>query len=347
MKIRNTFGATSCLLLLASCAATSPAEFAAAPTQSSEATAASYERDRAAILAMAGEYRVSFRFAETVALRSDYSLKEPQRSGGTELVIVLENYPRRIVLQHILVMGDKPEVVKHWRQDWSYEQASLWEFRGERRWARRDVPRARVRGTWTQEVFEVDESPRYASYGRWVHSGRTSTWTSQDTWRPLPRREHTKRSDYDVLVGINRHIVTPSGWVHEQDNSKLDLKRDPAEPFIAKETGLNTYLRIGDHDFDAGRDYWRLTAPFWESVRAAWAARLNGAQQLMIATDVAGKPLMESMFNLADASDQPLTERQQQARGLIDQATQDTLSSMREAGLRAQPALALAPPNTK
>jgi len=40
-----------------------------------------------------------------------------------------------------------------------------------------------------------------------------STWHSENTWWPLPRREFSVRNDYNVLSGSNRHTITPTGWV--------------------------------------------------------------------------------------------------------------------------------------
>src|SRR5690606_22636668 len=77
-------------------------------------------RDHAAILAMAGEYRVRFNFDETLPLAPDYEMKPSKRSGATEWITVVEQRSDFISLQHILVMGDEHTVVKHWRQDWQY-----------------------------------------------------------------------------------------------------------------------------------------------------------------------------------------------------------------------------------
>ena len=77
----------------------------------------------------------------------------------------------------------------------------------------RAVPRAERRGAWSQTVYQVDDSPRYGSLGRWVHSDEASIWEGGDAWRPLPRREHSVRSDYQVLAGRNRHTILPTGWV--------------------------------------------------------------------------------------------------------------------------------------
>ena len=62
------------------------------------------ERDRRAILAMAGDYRTSFDFIETVGFTEGYQPKAPYQSWGTERVYVVANEPEFVSLQHIIVM---------------------------------------------------------------------------------------------------------------------------------------------------------------------------------------------------------------------------------------------------
>ena len=290
-------------LALTACAATpSPSITQATPAPAQTRDTAAFERDRAAILAMAGDFRVDFDFRETVALAPNYKLHEPHHSGATEWVNVIEDRGDFIALQHILVMGDDDErhVIKHWRQDWQYEPAQVIAFRGEERWERVDANAGA--GTWSQSVYHVDDSPRYAGVGRWRHDGAIATWTSEATWRPLPRREYTTRSDYQVLDVVNRHIVTPAGWVHEQDNTKRILAADGSTTPLAKELGVNTYTRISDYDFTAGREYWQRTAPFWAEVRAAWNQRLHeGPATLALHETVDEDAMFERMFVLANA----------------------------------------------
>jgi hypothetical protein len=291
------------------------------PQRAAASTPTPPERDRAAILAMAGEYKVSFEFTESVALRAGYETKPVKRSGGTELVVVVEDSPARIVLQHLLLDPRDNTVIKHWRQDWTWQDRELLEFRGDRRWQRRKLSPQSAKGRWTQSVYEVDDSPRYAATGRWQHRGDTSEWVSEETWRPLPRREHTTRDDYDVLVGINRHIITPWGWVHAQDNTKLDLRRNAAEPLIAREIGINTYRRISDVDFSAARAYWQRTSSYWAAVRNDWERRLRGSSSVVVELDVGGVPVMNSLLELADDASRPVEERTRQAIAVIDGAT--------------------------
>ena len=52
-------------------------------------------KDRLAILSMAGEYRVSFEFIETFGSKNNYKLDNPYQSWGTEMVIVLNDEPKR------------------------------------------------------------------------------------------------------------------------------------------------------------------------------------------------------------------------------------------------------------
>jgi hypothetical protein len=240
------------------------------------------ERDRRAILAMAGPYRVSFDFLEVV--RFDPALKPdaPYQSWGTEYVFVAEEREDFIALQHILVMrmqldGGKlsePMVVRHWRQEWRYQPETVLAYDGANTWSRRPIGAERRRGAWAQSVSQVDDSPRYAALGRWEHDGSFSTWISDETWRPLPRREFSVRRDYQVLVGTNRHTITPNGWLQEENNLKLVLdesgKARAALPYLAREYGVARYERIRDYDFGAGEKYFARTEPFWAEVRAAW-----------------------------------------------------------------------------
>ncbi|UXI67573.1 DUF6607 family protein [Tahibacter amnicola] len=268
------------------------------PVPPVDATSA-FECDRRSILAMAGEFRVTFAFDESQALAPGYVPHAAQRSGGTEWVFVVEDQGTSIALQHILVVGPEHTVVKHWRQDWRYQPADILLFRGHDRFERVAVDPDRANGAWSQTVFEVDDAPRYAGIGRWSHANGVDAWTSDFTWRPLPRREYTKRSDYHVLGAINRHTLTPQGWMHEQDNLKLVLADDGSTHALVREVGVNTYSRVDDVDFSAGKAYWERTGEFWRTVRHSWQRAL-AAPASDIVTSLDGKPRFEALFALAE-----------------------------------------------
>ena len=213
------------------------------------APAADIAADRKAILAMQGEYTVDFAFDETVLLQPGYERASAQRTGGDEAVIVVEDAPGRIVLQHILVDAKSGHVTKHWRQDWIHEATSRFDFSAEQTWTVHPVAADASRGAWTQCVYEVSDAPRYCGTGRWTHAGGTSTWTSDSGWRPLPRREYTKRSDYNAVEMVNRHTITPGGWTHEQFNTKVLRKPDGSRVELAREFGFNDYRRTTEIDF--------------------------------------------------------------------------------------------------
>ena len=156
-----------------------------------EAERAKFEQDRKAILAQQGDYRVRFDFIETVGFTADYRVREPDRSGGYEVVRVIEDTGRRIVLQHILVSEHegKPHITKHWRQDWEYEPAKVLVYSDRNAWTWEDVPEKMRRGRWSQTVWQVDDSPRYAGWGQFEEQGGLRRWRSNWTWRPLARRD--------------------------------------------------------------------------------------------------------------------------------------------------------------
>jgi len=294
------------------------------------------ERDRRAILAMAGPYRVSFDFLEV--LRFDPALKPdaPYQSWGTEYVFVAEDRDDFIALQHILVMRvqmedgstSKPIVMRHWRQEWRYQSDALLAFEGANTWTRRPVPAQQRESAWVQSVYQVDDSPRYAARGRWQHNDSHSTWISDETWRPLPRREWSVRKDYHVLVGTNRHTITPDGWVQEENNLKLALDKNGkarAEmPYLAREYGFARYQRIRDYDFSAGEIYFARTEPFWAEVRAAWRELAQHEARFTLKAPVDQGRLFEPFFEYAqNLADGKRLDRDD-ARALIERTLRDS-----------------------
>lgn len=264
--------------------------------------AAAFECDRKSILAMAGEFRVRFAFDETVALAPGYAPHAPQRSGGTERVDVIADTGERISLQHILVLGKDHTVVKHWRQDWQYQPTQVLRFLGNGHFETQALAAADAQGAWSQTVYEVDDAPRYAGVGRWTHADGEDSWAAR-TLRPLPRREYTKRDDYQAISALNRHTITPAGWVHEQENTKLVLDADGGTHALAREIGVNRYTRIHDYDFGAGRDYWNKTAAFWAAVRAQWDRESAANPRFTTSPEPNGEPRVEEFFKLAERAE--------------------------------------------
>ena len=295
-----------------------PVKLMAIPTQSwkslQEDELSKFEKDRRAILAMAGDYRASFDFLETLGFYSEHKAIAPYQSWATEYIFVIEDNTDFISLQHILVMQmqqedgtlSEPYVVKHWRQDWSYEDRHLNVFLGNDTWGRETLKRSDIKGTWSQAVFQVDDSPRYDSVGKWVHVKGYSSWTSTQTWRPLPRREKSIRDDYDVLIGTNRHTITLSGWSHEQDNLKV-VTTSPSERSVGgtlrpnytvrgREIGLNRYERIEEFDFSPAINYWSATKEFWKLIRNKWQEIIASGKTYKLVETTDESFLMGSMM---------------------------------------------------
>ena len=256
-------------------------------------------RDRPSILAMQGEYLVDFAFDETVLLKPGYERGSAQRSGGDEVVIVVQDSPERVVLQHLLVEPKSGHVTKHWRQDWSWEAAQRFEFSADQTFSVRPVPAALSAGAWTQCVYEVSDAPRYCGTGRWTHGDGASSWTSDLSWRPLPRREYTVRGDYNALSVVNRHTITPGGWTHEQFNTKVLRKPDGSVQEVAREFGFNDYQNDTDVDFGPAYRYWEATAGYWARVRAHWDRFLAQAPGVHLKMPLDGMKMIMPLFTQA------------------------------------------------
>lgn len=263
------------------------------------------ERDRQAILAMAGDFRVSFDFIETAGFTRNYQPPRPYFSWGTEHVAVIESRADFVSLQHTLVMyfehpeTNKTEVMtmKHWRQDWTYEDESLHVYLGKNTWEQRNAKR--VEGRWSQAVYQVDDSPRYEVMGRWSHTGGVHTWKSDTASRPLPRREFSARDDYNILAGEHVITITPNGWIHTQQNRKENLPDFGKREVLALEYGVNRYERITEPSLAPASEEWVKVALYWAEVRKKWAEVYALNKRFKIHQKVDGKTLWEHHFSYA------------------------------------------------
>lgn len=232
---------------------------------------ASFQADRADILKMAGEFKVRFDMQESTPWRADYTPIPAKVSGGHEVVRVIEDTGRKISLQHLLVVdaGGTPMVIKHWRQDWTYEPEKLLVYADSGSWTYEAVPERMRKGRWSQTVWQVDDSPRYGGWGQWTTEGGIRRWRSNWTWRPLARRDAIRKPVYNRYLGINRHQPTPTGWIHWQDNTKMGVVEGKLAP-IVQEYVLNTYTRDASFNVKAADDYWAATKGYWAAIRAEW-----------------------------------------------------------------------------
>jgi hypothetical protein len=291
------------------------------------------ERDRRAILALAGDYRVTFDFLEIVTF-SGRARDRPYQSWGTERVYLDQDQSTFVSLVHILEMHivqadgsvSEPLVTKHWREDWRYEPQQIIEFKGREQWQRRRLSRRESAGQWSQTVAQVDESPRYASLGRWEHNADFSTWISASTWRPLPRRELSVHKDYQVLVGTNRVTLTATGSIQEENNLKMVLAQngetESSNPFLSREYGVARYERMRDADFAAADQYYQHTRGFWADVHSAWS-ELYRHNALIVLNSTGAQDLASKLSGYADrlADGRPIEAQAQIIRDSLRAAT--------------------------
>lgn len=223
-----------------------------------------------------------------------------------------------MALQHLLVINDTI-IVKHWREEWVYEHDEILEFQGDRVWTRKSLPAESVKGSWTQTIWEVNDEPRYQGKGQWIHNDEKTYWESTVD-APLPRREYTKRSDYNILRRQNRLILRENGYVHEQDNQKIKREQG-ADRLIVLEKGYNTYYRVEESECAPARKYWKENQLFWTLVRRNWEQILEGVAQVKVEEKVEDKILGEhfsALFNEWKATKMKETELNRRIREVIE-----------------------------
>ena len=256
-------------------------------------------KDREAIKKMCGCFDVTFNFAETFNYSEDknYKPSDVKLSKGLEWAELVTDNKDKISIQHLLIVGPKQRqsIVKHWRQDWLYQNTDFYVYNGDNNWKYVSKPRSEVKKQWTQKVFQVDDSPRYEGSGSWVHVDGKSYWENTTT-APLPRREFSKRSDYNVTLRGNRHEITDFGWAHNQDNKKI-IRKDNVEDFIlAEEKGYNTYVRVTDERCIKAQQWWAKNKSEWELVRSKWNTVFAAKKDLQLRKSVDKKPLFRFLF---------------------------------------------------
>lgn len=269
-----------------------------------------FEQDRTAIKALAGFYRVSFNYAETFSPIKNYEFHGRHRSSAKEIAIIVEEAPKKIVIQHLLVMGGDSMIIKHWREDWTYEDPKILVFDKEDTWKNVTLKPEEVKGKWTQKVYQVDDSPRYQSNGTWTHVDGRSQWISNAD-SPLPRREHSERNDYNVLNRRNFVYLTPTGWMFEQDNKKILRALGEKDKMIAQEKGLEEFIKIEPKSFAYAQEWWRNNASFWKDARDAWENTFNSNAVIKLAPKVDNKLLYQKFFA---ANEQSVKEKWSSAK---------------------------------
>ncbi|CAL2077920.1 DUF6607 family protein [Tenacibaculum sp. 190524A02b] len=257
------------------------------------------KKDKEAIKKMCGCFEVTFNFAETFNYSKD-SLYKPSKNKvakALEWAGLIEDETNKVSIQHLLQVGNpaKPSIVKHWRQDWVYQNTDFYMYNGDNEWLYETKPKSAVKKQWTQKVYQVDDSPRYEGSGSWVHIDGKSYWENT-TDAPLPRREYTKRSDYNVTVRGNRHEITDYGWLHDQDNKKVIRKKGEDDFVLAHEKGYNTYVKVDDNRCKAAKEWWKKNTNKWQIVRNKWEEVYGRNSKLLLEKKVKNKALYKHLF---------------------------------------------------
>ncbi len=258
------------------------------------------QKDIDAIKSMCGCYEVTFNFTETFNYSKD-SLYKPSSTKvekALEWAQLITDEENKIQIQHLLQVGNpaKPMIVKHWRQDWLFENQDLYTYNASNTWNYEKRAKNDVTGQWTQKVFQVDDSPRYEGTATWVHVDGKSYWENQ-TPAPLARREYTTRSDYNLLLRGNRQEITDYGWLHDQDNHKIIKEESKEDVLLAKEKGYNTYVKVDDSRCKAAANWWKENNSKWQLVRSKWNEVYSRNKNLELKNKVDNKVLYKHLFN--------------------------------------------------
>jgi len=263
-------------------------------TVNSNAQSGKKALDIKAIKAMEGCFNVEFKYTETFSPEIDYEKAYDYTSAAFEWAEIIEETEDKIVLQHLLIINDST-IIKHWRQDWIYEAQRSFSYVKDNTWQFEKKNYKDVEGKWTQYVYQVDDSPRYSGTATWTHVDGVSSWRNKAD-SPLPRREYSKRSDYNVMKRGNSVQITDYGWLHEQDNDKIIREEPNTDQLLVQEKGYNTYEKRATEDCKSAQEWWKNNQEKWATVRDVWQDVLASHITLHLEDKVDGKKLYEHLF---------------------------------------------------
>lgn len=281
------------------------------------------KKEKEAIKSLCGCYEVEFMYNETFAVSPTYTqFSKPYNAHGLEWVGAVEMADQKMVLQHLLIISDST-IIKHWREDWEYEKTGLWKFDRDGAW-KYDASAAK-KAEWTQTVWETEDAPRYQGSSKWISNNGKYYWENT-TDAPLPRREYSTRSDYNVLERGNRVIVTDKEWIHEQDNRKILRADGQPDKVLVQEKGFNIYTKVDDSRCAKAAAWWKEHGAFWNTVRKSWDEMLKGKTNIKLAPKVEGQSLSQYMAKL-EKENLPETQVKEKAKNIISQFTQTSATA--------------------
>ena len=258
------------------------------------------KKDVETIKSMCGCYEVTFKFAETFNYSKDstYTPSKNKIAYAVEWIDLTYIDKNNLIIQHILQMGKDSNayIMKHWRQDWNYQNREFLIYDHNNIWNKLEANYNSTKGQWTQKVFQVDDSPRYEGSASWAYIDDKIFWEN-NVDAPLPRRERSIRSDYNVLNRGNRIEITNEGWIHKQNNQKILRSDTSNDVLIASEYGINSYVKINNERCKYAKIWWNKKSEKWKIVRKEWELVFDQNDTISLKANYNDKPLWDYLFS--------------------------------------------------
>jgi hypothetical protein len=234
---------------------------------------------------MTGCYLIDYNYAETEALKSDYTrdsrVYDVNRTQSVKEWIYLEPVSATSArLQHILFATELDgklragSMLKHQGEDWTYDAPFLYEFESPAHWSVRSL--TDTRGLWTRRVTNLDDGLRYQCAAAWSETNVYPEWSCAN-YAPIPGRETRDmgRKDYQALARETRIVVYGSSWLERQNNTKV-VHKDGVKSELAREVGKNWYVRLPDSECADAQTLAAKRQAFWTLLRETWDEVLTG-----------------------------------------------------------------------
>lgn len=228
-----------------------------------------YQKDLLAMQALPGCFLVAKRAVDTFRLQKEYKASLPYNENYHVFIVAEAIGAGKKGTRFQFIEQREAEVRKGQTLEWRWQEIEMILFRKPFFWQKVSLNEGITRNTWMLRKYFASGDPNYQCIASWHHSFNHHSWECF-TWSPLPERERSQRSQYNVLARGAVYRATHLGWRHEQNNEKVLLEAGRAD-WLAQERVEIDYRKVHPKECRKASTYWRNNKNIWHDVQEQWA----------------------------------------------------------------------------
>ncbi len=253
------------------------------------------DEENVIIKSQVGCYEVTSTFKEAGKVNDAYGVSSLDHSSKFyELVVLDSEVNDKISLQKIILTPFGPK--KWMREEWERGPQKTIAYVAPNRWEQN--PYFAKKSDWSLTVRNPDDSYQYqCAAPLTIVGGDFAHWECAAN-APLPRREISQRTDYQILARKHFIVFSALGLIDRQSNRKVIYSGPEQQKNLAWEEGFVTYKKTNDQYCQEGKLWWNKQRELWKNVRDVWDLVFTNYYSVVLSDAVEGKTLPEEVQSI-------------------------------------------------